>query len=287
MHSETWTFVDGRWLDGNPGLTGPRSHAFWLASSVFDGARYFEGVMPDMKRHGERLNRSAVALGLKPTVEPDEVVALTVEGAKKFGPDAALYVRPMYWAESDGPGAILPDPDSTRFCLCLYVAPLPSPNAGLRVTLSRFRRPSLETAPTDSKAGCLYPNNARAMRDAMQRGFDNALVPDLLGNIAETASSNIFMVKDGVVMTPVPNGTFLNGITRQRMITLLRGAGHTVVETSLRYEDFLGADEIFTTGNYAKTMPVVRIDDRDLQPGPLGRRARELYWEFAHDGSAV
>jgi hypothetical protein len=67
MHSETWTFVDGRWLDGNPGLTGPRSHAFWLASSVFDGARYFEGVMPDMTRHGERLNRSAVALGLKPT----------------------------------------------------------------------------------------------------------------------------------------------------------------------------------------------------------------------------
>jgi branched-chain amino acid aminotransferase len=287
MLSETWTFVDGRWVDGNPGLTGPRSHAFWLGSSVFDGARFFEGVMPDMQRHAERLNRSAVALGLKPIVAPEEVVELTREGAKKFGPDAQLYVRPMYWAEGDGPGAVSPDPESTRFLLCLYVEPLPPPSAGTTLTLSPFRRPSLETMPTDSKAGCLYPNNARALRDAQARGFGNALVRDMLGNIAETATSNVFLVKDGVVMTPMTNGTFLNGITRQRMIKLLREAGTTVVETTLRYEDFQAADEIFTSGNYAKTTPVIRLDDRDLQPGPVSRKARELYWGFAHDRASA
>lgn len=287
MTSETWTFVDGRWVDGNPGLTGPRSHAFWLGSSVFDGARFFEGVMPDMKLHAERLNRSAVALGLKPFVAPDEVVALTREGAKKFGADPQLYVRPMYWGEGDGPGAILPDPETTRFCLCLYVEPLPPASAGMSVTLSPFRRPTLETMPTDSKAGCLYPNNARALRDAKSRGFDNALVRDMLGNVAETTTSNVFMVKDGVVMTPMTNGTFLNGITRQRMIKLLREAGMEVVETTLRYEDFQGADEIFTSGNFAKTTPVIRIDHRDLQPGPVARKARELYWAFAHDGASA
>jgi branched-chain amino acid aminotransferase len=287
MHSETWTYVEGRWVDGNPGLTGPRSHAFWLASSVFDGARIFEGVMPDMRLHAERLNRSAVALGLKPFMDPNQVVELAREGAKKFGPDPQLYVRPMYWAEEDGPGAILPDPESTRFCLCLYVAPLPPANAGMSLTLSPFRRPSLETMPTDSKSGCLYPNNARALREARERGFDNALVRDLLGNVAETTTSNIFMVKDGVVMTPMTNGTFLNGITRQRMIKLMRDSGLTVQETTLRFEDFKDADEIFTSGNYAKTTPVIRIADRDLQPGPIARKARELYWAFAHDGAAA
>ena len=281
--SETWTFVDGEWLSGNPSLMGPRSHAFWQASSVFDGARFFEGVMPDMDRHAERVNRSALALGMNPTMEPGAIADLAREGAKKFGPDATLYVRPMYWAEGDGPSTILPDPDSTRFALCLYVAPMPPKEGGVSVTLARYRRPSLETAPTDSKAGCLYPNLARSLREARSRGFDNALVLDMLGNVAETTSSNVFMVKDGVVMTPAANGTFLNGITRQRMIGLLRGEGLPVEEAVLRYEDFLAADEIFISGNFSKTMPVTRIDDRHLQPGPVARRARELYWAFAHD----
>jgi branched-chain amino acid aminotransferase len=84
----------------------------------------------------------------------------------------------------------------------------------------------------------------------------------------------------------VANGTFLSGITRTRVIALLRQAGATVVETTLRYEDFVGADEIFSTGNYSKVSPVTRIDERSLQPGPFYRRARELYWEFAHARAA-
>jgi branched-chain amino acid aminotransferase len=285
--SETWTFVDGEWLSGNPGLIGPRSHAFWLASTVFDGARVFESVMPDIELHAARLNRSAPAIGLKPIMEPAAIVGLVREGVKKFSPDTPLYVRPMYWAEEDGPSSVSPDPDSTRFALCLYEQPLPPTGAGLSLTLSPFRRPSLETMPTDAKAGCLYPNNARALREARSRGFDNALVRDMLGNIAETASSNVFMARDGVVMTPAVNGSFLNGITRQRTIRLLKEEGVAVQEAALRYEDFLAADEIFISGNFAKVMPVVRIDDRDLQPGPFGRRARELYWAFAHDRAAA
>jgi branched-chain amino acid aminotransferase len=140
--------------------------------------------------------------------------------------------------------------------------------------------------PTDTKAGCLYPNNARAIREARARGFDNALVCDMLGNVAETATSNVFLVKDGTVQTPAANGTFLNGITRQRVVALLRAAGLTVLESTLRYEDFEEADELFSSGNYSKVVPVIRIGERDLQPGPVYRRARELYWEFAHSGRA-
>jgi branched-chain amino acid aminotransferase len=90
------------------------------------------------------------------------------------------------------------------------------------------------------------------------------------------------MARDGVVFTPAANGTFLSGITRRRVIGLLRGAGVEVVEASLTYADFEAADEIFTTGNYSKVAPVTRIDERPLPIGPLYEKARHLYWEFAH-----
>jgi len=160
-------------------------------------------------------------------------------------------------------------------------SPLRKPD-GFSITLSPFRRPTPETMPVDAKAGCLYPNNARSLFEARSRGFDDALVCDVVGNVAELATSNIFMVRDGVVFTPVPNGTFLAGITRQRIIGLLRDAGLAVVEKTLKYPDFEAADEIFSTGNFSKVVPVTRIDQRSLQPVPTFRKARELYWDFAH-----
>ncbi|MBV1694883.1 MAG: branched-chain amino acid aminotransferase [Hyphomicrobiales bacterium] len=279
--SATWTWIDGEWLEGNPPIMGPRTHAAWLASSVFDGARVFEGTMPDMDRHAERVNGSATKLGLEPTMKPRDIVALVREGAKKFDGKTALYVKPMYWGEADGLGTILPDPASTRFCLCLFEAPMPEPT-GMSLSVSSFRRPTLETMPTDVKTGALYPNNARALREAKAKGFDNALVLDMLGNVAETATSNIFLAKGGVVFTPAPTGAFLNGITRQRVIQLLRHSGTQVHEVSLRVQDFLEADEVFSSGNYSKVVPVHKVLDRDMQPGPVFRKARKAYWDFAH-----
>lgn len=284
-YSKTWTWFDGDWHEGNPPIIGPRSHASWLGSSVFDGARIFEGLAPDLDLHMERVNRSARVMDLNPTMTGEEIIGLVKDGMKKFDSDTALYVKPMYWGEAEGIGAITTDPDSVGFCLTLFEAPMHAP-AGASVTKGAFRRPTLETMPTDAKAGCLYPNNARILREARSRGFDNALVLDMLGDVAETATANIFMAKDGAVHTPIPNGTFLNGITRQRVIKLLREDGVPVHEGVLRYDDFKSADEIFTSGNYSKVMPVTRIDDRDLQAGPLFRKARELYWAYAHENRA-
>jgi branched-chain amino acid aminotransferase len=158
--------------------------------------------------------------------------------------------------------------------------------AGFSLTVSPFRRPTIETAPTNAKAGCLYPNNGRAILEAKMRGFDNALVLDMLGNVAETGTSNIFLVKDGHVATPAANGSFLSGITRSRAISLLAEYGFTTSERTLSVREFLEADEIFSTGNHSKIVPVTRIEDRELQPGPVTKRARELYWDWAHSASA-
>jgi branched-chain amino acid aminotransferase len=279
--SRTWTFFEGAWHDGNVPIIGPRTHAAWLGSTVFDGARAFEGVAPDLDRHCARVNQSAVNFMLKPVVDTETWLGLAREGIARFDADAELYIRPMYWPQTGSGGGVLFDPETTNWCLCIYVAPMPQPT-GSAITLSPFRRPTIETAPVDCKAACLYPNNSRALMEAQSRGFNNALMLDMLGNVAEFGNSNVFMAKDGVVYTPAPNGTFLNGITRQRVIDLLRGDGVTVVEKTLQYRDFLSADEIFSSGNFAKVAPIIRIDDRSLQPGPFYSRARKLYWDFAH-----
>ncbi|AVT78615.1 aminotransferase [Rhodopseudomonas palustris] len=280
-YSQTWTFFEGKWHDGNVPIMGPRTHAAWLGSMVFDGARAFEGVTPDLDRHLARINWSAANFKLNALVDQPTWLGLVQDGLKRFAGSAELYIRPMYWAQNGVGGGVLFDPDTTNWCLCIYEAPMPKPT-GLSITLSPFRRPTAESAPVEAKAGCLYPNNSRAMMEAKSRGFDNCLLRDMLGHIAELGNSNIFMAKDGVVYTPAANGTFLSGITRQRVIELLRGDGVTVIERSLSYRDFETADEIFASGNFAKVQPIIRIDDRSLQPGPFYAKARKLYWEFAH-----
>jgi len=279
--SKTWTFYEGDWHEGNLPIMGVRDHATWLCSSVFDGARTFEGVSPDLDLHCERVNASAQTMHLNPVVSTEKWLELVRDGIKRFDKEAALYIRPMYWAEHSGTLLIAPDPQSTKWCLSVYEAPMRKPE-GFSVTLSPYRKPSLESMPVNAKAGCLYPNNARALIESQARGFGNCVVLDLLGNVAELATANIFIGKDGAVFTPTPNGTFLNGITRQRVIKLLRDTGISVVETTLSYRDIQTADEIFSSGNYSKVMPINRIEDRSLQPGPLYRKARELYWEYAH-----
>jgi branched-chain amino acid aminotransferase len=254
---------------------------------VFDGGRAFEGCGPDLDLHAERVVRSAKALGLEPTRTAGEILALMHEGVRRFGPKAELYVRPMFWATKGGPGPISVDPQSTQFLLCIYHSPM---RAGTPLTLGlcrTIRRPTPESAPTMAKASCLYPNSSRGVAEILERGFNNGVVLDSAGNVAETCSSNIFLAKDGVVATPVPNGSFLAGITRNRTVTLLRNAGVRVDERTVTLADLDHADEIFTTGNAGKVQPVSRYESRDLQPGPIARQAHELYMTWSRTQRVV
>ena len=271
-------FIDGTWVEGNPPIMGPMTHAAWMASVVFDGARAFDGVAPDLDRHCERLNESAKTFGLKPLKPAGEVLEIAREGIARFPNGAALYVRPMLWAEE---GFVRADPESTRFLCSVFEAPMPQPK-GFSVCISSFRRPLLSMAPTNAKASCLYPNSGRALGEAEDKGFENAVVLDGLGNVAELATANLWMAKDGAAHTPVPNGTFLNGITKQRVAKLLQAAGIPVYERTISVQELLDADEIFTSGNYGKVLPITRIEKRDLQPGPVYAKARALYFDWAH-----
>jgi branched-chain amino acid aminotransferase len=279
------TFFDGRWHDGDIPVMRAADHGSWQGSSVFDGARWFEGVAPDLDRHCARVNRSAEALMITPTVAPDEMVQIVREGLKGFPAGTAVYIRPMYWAIEGTELGIEPRRGITGFCICLESVPMPPPGFSTTLCRTRFRRPVLEDAVVNAKAGCLYPNNARMLVEAKAKGFGNALVADAMGNVAETATANVFIVRDGVVFTPIPNGTFLAGITRARHIANLRAAGVEVVETVLTFDDVRAADEVFATGNLSKIVPVTAFEDVAYQAGPMAAKARALYWDWAHSGA--
>lgn len=275
------TYFDGAWHDGDIPIMRAADHGSWLGTTVFDGARRFEGVTPDLDAHCARVNRSAEALMITPTVEAADMVAIVREGLAAYAPDAAVYIRPMYWALEGGDLGVAPKEGATGFAVCLEQIPMADPATSTTLTRTRFRRPVLEDAVVNAKAGCLYPNNARMLVEARSKGFGNALVADAMGNVAETATANVFMVRDGVVFTPIANGTFLAGITRSRHIANLRADGVEVVETVLGFRDFEEADEVFLSGNMTKVTPVTRFEDTHYQVGPMTRRVRELYWDWA------
>lgn len=271
-------WYDGTWTTEEPKIVGPMDHAFWLGSVIFDGGRAINGWAPDLDRHCARAVASAKAMLMKPTKTPEEIEALCREGIRRMGPEAELYIRPMFFIRK-GLGAARPDPDSTDFILSVYDAPLPA-WAGFSAVMAPFRRPTPEMAPTDAKAACLYPNGARASAFAATQGADNAVMCDALGHVAEFASANLWFAKDGRVITPAANFTFLNGITRQRTIALFKEAGVTVEERTVKPAELETADEIFSTGNYAKVQPCTRYNGRDMQIGRFATQAREMYWRW-------
>jgi branched-chain amino acid aminotransferase len=274
------TYYNGQWTEGNVPLYGAMDHSVWLGSSVFDGARAIRGRLPDLRPHLERVVRSAESLGLRCPLSVDEMEALVREGVARFPADAELYVRPLVFGSD---GFLIPVPEKSGFALTLFDAPLP-PFAGFSACLSTLRRPEPTMAPTDAKASALYANSTRAMREAKARGFDQAIMLDAAGNVAEFASSNLFLVTaDGAVVTPVANGTFLAGITRARVIALLGEAGIRVEERTVTPQELATALEIFSTGNYGKVTPCTRYESHTLEAGPVARRARELYLAFTEN----
>ena len=275
------TYYQGKWHDEDVAIMRAADHGSWLGTTVFDGARHFEGVTPDLKEHCVRVNNSARAMMITPTVLEDEMVGIVQEGLKAYSSNTAVYIRPMYWALEGDELAIVPKAGSTGFAICLEEIPMSDLSATSTLTTTSFRRPVLQDNVVNAKAGCLYPNNARMLMEAKSKGFGNALVADFAGNVAETATANIFMAIDNEVYTPIPNGTFLAGITRSRHISNFKKNGVTVHEKVLSFEDFHAADEVFMSGNMKKVTPVIAFDTTSYQSGPITKMARDMYWDWA------
>lgn len=270
-------YFEGAWHEGPTPIMDSETNAAWVANTVFDGARAFGGLAPDLDLHCRRVIRSAQSLEMRPPVTAEQIEALARTGIRKFPPGTELYIRPMFWVQE---GMITINPDSTKFALVLLPVPLPPPT-GFSATLSAVRRPAPDQAPTMAKAACLYPMSTLAVSEARRRGFDNAIIRSPDGTVAEFATQNLWIVKDGVYRTPAANGCFLAGITRGRVLGLLRAAGHRVEEGTVTVADLEQADEIFATGNHGKVVPLIRYEQRTMSGHDAALAARTLYFDFA------
>ncbi len=274
-------FFEDQWIDDNPKLIGPLSHGSWMGSPVFDGARCFNGMAPDLMEHCARIIRSSKAMLMNPEVTPEKIYEISKIGIKKLGVKKDIYIRPLIWAE-DSMGLLRCDPNSTNFCISIIEMPMPS-ESGFSACTTKFTRPTALSAPTDAKAACLYPNGARAMQYAYENGFDNAIIMDPFGYVAEFASSNIFSVINSEVYTPEPNGTFLAGITRKTVLKLLRDMNVVVHECKLSLEMLKCSSEIFSSGNYGKVMYLNNLDGKKFKSGHIYKKVKKAYWDYSRD----
>ena len=189
-------------------------------------------------------------------ISKEELITLCKEGVNYFEKDAELYVRPSIFCDE---GFLIPEAKSSKLVITIFRAPMPRVE-GFTAMLSSYRRPHPMMAPTLAKASCLYANTSLALSEAKSNGFDNVVMRDGEENVVEFGSANLFIVKDERIITPEWNKTFLNGITKQRVISLLKEEGVDVIETRINVDDLLSADEVFSTGNFGKVLPVRKVD---------------------------
>lgn len=254
------------------------SHALHYGSSVFEGERVYGGTVFKLTEHSARLARSAEVLGFQLPYTVAEIDAATRLVVKEMG-FADAYVRPVAWRGSEMMGV---SAQASRIHVAIAVWQWPSyfsPEAkmkGIRLMWAPYRRPAPECAPTEAKAAGLYMICTLSKHQAEAQGYQDALMLDHNGLLAEATGANLFLVIDGTLHTPKPD-SFLDGITRKTVIGLARDLGIAVVERAIRPEELATAQEVFLTGTAAEVTPVGEIGEHRFTPGRISEALVKAY----------
>ncbi len=254
------------------------THGLHYGSCVFEGERVYNDRVFKLQEHTERLLQSANYLGFEIPWSLQEVADFTIQTVKAQGYSDA-YVRPVAWRGSEMMGVSAQD---SKIHLAIAVWEWPSyfsPEArmkGIRLDWSKWKRPSPESAPVHAKAAGLYMICTLSKHEAESKGYDDALMLDWRGQVAETTGANIFLVMDGALHTPKPD-CFLDGITRRSVIELAKNRGYEIIERSIMPEELAKADEIFVTGTAAEVTPVGCIGNQDFTVGSVTKELLEDY----------
>lgn len=273
-----WIWLDGTlvpWREANVHIL---THAMHYASSVFEGQRAYGGEIFRLHDHSERLRKSASLLGFELPWSADEIDAACIEVLKASGFTDA-YMRPVAWLGSEQMGV---NPKGTKPHLAIaawewgkYFAPEIAAK-GLRLDIAPWRRPAPYTAPVHSKAAGLYMIASLSKRHADGRGYDDALMFDWRGQVAEATGANVFFIKEGALHTPTPD-CFLNGITRQTVMDLARRHGVEVSERAIWPEELESFEQCFITGSAAEVTFVRSVGPWNFEVGDLSRQLARDY----------
>ncbi|SOD92141.1 branched-chain amino acid aminotransferase [Caenispirillum bisanense] len=271
-------WYDGQMVDWRDAKLHVLSHALHYASCVFEGERVYGGKVFKLTEHSERLIASGKELGFDVPFTAEELDRATLETVQANN-IVDGYVRPVAWRGSEMMGVAA---QKTKIHVAIACWPWPSyfsPEArlaGIRLMLSDWRRPDPRTAPVKSKAAGLYMICTLSKHKAENLGFDDALLLDWRGQVAEATGANVFFVMNGEIHTPTPD-CFLDGITRRTVIELAKKRGYTVVERVIMPEEMANAQECFLTGTAAEVTPVRQIGDYTFTPGDVCKALIEDY----------
>jgi branched-chain amino acid aminotransferase len=273
-----WIWFDGElvpWRDANVHVL---THAMHYASSVFEGQRAYNGSIFKLREHTERLHKSARLLGFEIPWSADEIDAACNQVLEANGWTDA-YMRPLAWRGSESMGVA---PGNTRPHLAIAAWQWGKyfgeelARTGVRLDIAPWRRPAPYTAPTESKAAGLYMICTLSKQHAESRGYDDALMFDWRGRVAEATGANVFFVQDGTLHTPVPD-CFLDGITRRTVMDLARQRGVEVREREIWPEELESFQQAFLTGTAAEVTPVRSVGPWNFEVGELTLQLQRDY----------
>ena len=273
-----WIWLDGELVPWRDARIHVLTHALHYASSVFEGQRAYNGVIFKLREHTERLRRSSELLGFELPWSVEQIEAACEEVLKKNN-FVDAYMRPVAWRGSESMGVA---PGNTKPHLAIaawewgkYYDPRISGD-GIRLEIAPWRRPAPYTAPTESKASGLYMICTLSKQHAEQHGYNDALMLDWRGRVAETTGANVFFVRDGALHTPVPD-CFLDGITRRTIMDLARKRGVEVNERAIWPEELESFEQMFLTGTAVEVTPVKSVGPWSFEVGDLTRQLSKDY----------
>ena len=259
------------------------THGFLYGTAVFGGMRAYWNE--EKKRlfvfrpwdHYHRLLHSARMMAMQTSYDEESLIELTLELLRMDNYQQDVYMRPTFYKSDLGIGVKLHD---LKDEFCMFTMPYEKyvkNDTNAHVTISSWRRIDDNMIPARGKVAGAYANSALIKTDANRAGFDEALVLDQNGHVSEGSAMNIFMIRDGVVITPPVTDNILEGITRKSVIELLRSEmGLQVVERSIDRTEVAIAEEFFMTGTAAQIMAVTKVDHRPIGRGVMGSITTKL-----------
>jgi branched-chain amino acid aminotransferase len=278
-----WIWMDGRMIPWREARLHVATHGLHYASSVFEGERAYNNVIFRSHDHSKRLIRSADILGMKVGYTPEELDTIKMDVIRANNA-TDTYIRPVAWRGSEemGIGA-----SNTKTHVAVFCWSMPAyyavDDTGIKLCTTKWRKPDPATAPTESKAACLYAVGTMAKHEAATKGCQDVMMLDYRGHVAEASSANLFALIDGVLKTPKPD-CFLNGLTRQTVLDLAKVHNIPTSVETIMPDDMKRATEVFLTGTAAELTAVGMIDDHVYKVGDITKKLRSAYSELVRSG---
>ena len=294
--ADTWVYHEGEVRQYRDAHVGLMTHALHYGTGCFEGIRAYwnaeQGQLYalQMPQHYQRLIASAKVLHMQVPHSVEEMCAITLDLLRRNGYREDVYIRPLVYKASEEIGVRV---HNLRDAFAIYMAPFGAyvdVENGLRCMVSSWRRVDDNAAPARAKCTGIYINSALAKTEAMENGYDEAIVLSHDGHVSEGSAENLFIIRKGVVSTPAVTENILEGITREALIHLFREEmGLDVVERAIDRSELYVADEVFLCGTGAQVAPVIEIDRRrvgDGEPGPITLKLQRDYFDICKGRSA-